>query len=111
MDRGAWLATIHRVAKSWISLKRLSMQACLDGLTQDYLERIEASKFLLRFKLRTDTALFFCIQLVKARSSGHPKSMVGKDKTGEKVDFRINCRPHFVNYLPQSPTINVLFTL
>ena len=110
MDRGDWLTTIHRVAKSRISLKRLGMHACLDGLSQDYLERIEASKFLLRLKLRTDTALFFCIQFVKARSSGHPKSMVGKDKTGEKVDFRINCRPHFVNYLPQSPTIKILFT-
>ena len=24
MDRGAWLATVHRVAKSWTCLKRLS---------------------------------------------------------------------------------------
>ena len=109
MDRGAWLATI--LAKSQIPLKRLSMHACLDGLSQDSLERIEASKFLLRLKLRTDTAIFFCILLVKVRSSGHPKSMVGKDKIGEKVDFGINCRPRFDNYLPQSPTIKVLFTL
>ena len=109
MDRGAWLATI--LAKSQIPLKRLSMHACLDGLSQDSLERTEASKFLLRLKLRTDTAIFFCILLVKVRSSGHPKSMVGKDKIGEKVDFGINCRPRFDNYLPQSPTIKVLFTL
>ena len=27
MDRGAWWATVHRVAKSWIQLKRLSMHA------------------------------------------------------------------------------------
>ena len=76
------------------------MHAGMDGLSQDSLERMEGSKFLLRLKLRTDTALFFCIHLGKARSGGHPKSMVGKDKIGEKVDFRINCRPHFVNYLP-----------
>ena len=25
MDRGAWQATVHRVAKSWTLLKRLSM--------------------------------------------------------------------------------------
>ena len=25
MDRGAWLATVHGVAKSWTQLKRLSM--------------------------------------------------------------------------------------
>ena len=25
MDRGAWWATVHRVAKSWTRLKRLSM--------------------------------------------------------------------------------------
>ena len=28
MDRGAWRATVHRVAKSWTQLKRLSMHAC-----------------------------------------------------------------------------------
>ena len=28
MDRGVWQATVHRVAKSWAQLKRLSMHAC-----------------------------------------------------------------------------------
>ena len=28
MDRGAWWATVHRVAKSWTWLKGLSMHAC-----------------------------------------------------------------------------------
>ena len=28
MDRGAWRATVRRVAKSWTQLKRLSMHAC-----------------------------------------------------------------------------------
>ena len=28
MDRGAWRAAIHRVAKSWTQLKRLSMYTC-----------------------------------------------------------------------------------
>ena len=28
MDRGAWGATVHRVAKSWTWLKKLSMHAC-----------------------------------------------------------------------------------
>ena len=28
MDTGAWQATVHRVAKSWTGLKRLSMHAC-----------------------------------------------------------------------------------
>jgi len=27
MDRGAWWATVHRVAKSWTQLKQLSMHA------------------------------------------------------------------------------------
>ena len=27
MDRGAWWATVHRVTKSWIRLKRLSTDA------------------------------------------------------------------------------------
>ena len=27
MDRGAWWATVHRVAKSWTKLKQLSMHA------------------------------------------------------------------------------------
>ena len=29
MDRGAWQATVHWVAKSWTQLKRLSMHATL----------------------------------------------------------------------------------
>ena len=29
MDRGAWQATVHRVAKSWTRLKRLSNHACI----------------------------------------------------------------------------------
>ena len=28
MDRGAWWATVYRIAKSWTRLKRLSEQAC-----------------------------------------------------------------------------------
>ena len=27
MDRGAWWATVHRIAKSWTQLKQLSMHA------------------------------------------------------------------------------------
>ena len=27
MDKGAWLATVHRVTKSWTRLKRLSLHA------------------------------------------------------------------------------------
>ena len=33
MDRGAWQAILHRLAKSWIQLKRLSVHACI--LTAD----------------------------------------------------------------------------
>ena len=29
MDRGAWQALVHRVAKSWIGLKQLSMHTCI----------------------------------------------------------------------------------
>ena len=29
MERGAWQATLHRVAKSWTGLKQLSMHAAL----------------------------------------------------------------------------------
>ena len=29
VDRGAWRAAVHRVAQSWIRLKRLSMHACI----------------------------------------------------------------------------------
>ena len=28
MDRGAWWATVHRVAKSWTQLKHLSTHTC-----------------------------------------------------------------------------------
>ena len=30
MDRGGWRAAVHRVAKSWTRLKRLSMHACTE---------------------------------------------------------------------------------
>ena len=30
MDRGAWRATVNRVAKSWTRLKRLSMHASVN---------------------------------------------------------------------------------
>ena len=30
MDRGAWWATVHRVAKSWIQLERLSTHSYLN---------------------------------------------------------------------------------
>ena len=39
MDRRAWWATVHRVAKSWIWLKQLSMYTCtqdLSSLTRDW---------------------------------------------------------------------------
>ena len=29
MDRGAWQATVHRIAKSWTRLKLLSMHTCM----------------------------------------------------------------------------------
>ena len=32
MDRGAWRATVHRVAQSWTRLKRLSTAQQLPGL-------------------------------------------------------------------------------
>jgi len=32
MDRGAWWATVHRVAKSWTQLKRLSTHALYTGI-------------------------------------------------------------------------------
>ena len=31
MERGAWRATVHRVAKSWTRLKQLSMHPCIYG--------------------------------------------------------------------------------
>ena len=38
MDRGAWQATVHRVAKSWTWLKQLNMQACMprSGIAGSY---------------------------------------------------------------------------
>ena len=34
MDRGTWLATVCRVAKSWKELKRHSTQACMHGASK-----------------------------------------------------------------------------
>ena len=32
MDRGAWRAAVHGIAKSWTGLKRLSKHACVWNL-------------------------------------------------------------------------------
>ena len=37
MDRGAWRAIVHRVAKSWMRLKQLSTQRWELGLLQEHL--------------------------------------------------------------------------
>ena len=37
MDRGAWQAVVHRVAKSWIQLKWLSTDAILLGICVHYM--------------------------------------------------------------------------
>ena len=34
MDREAWRATVHGVAKSWTRLKQLNMHACLSEMVQ-----------------------------------------------------------------------------
>ena len=39
IGREAWWATVHRVPKSWTSLKQLSMHACISSLTVHILER------------------------------------------------------------------------
>ena len=36
MHRAAWQATVHRVAKSWTQLKRLSMHACVKFFLKNY---------------------------------------------------------------------------
>ena len=36
MDRGAWWAVVHRVAKSWTRLKRLSMHAHAENLKHSH---------------------------------------------------------------------------
>ena len=32
MDRGAWQAIVHRVAKSWTRLKRISTHVCMHNV-------------------------------------------------------------------------------
>ena len=44
MDRGAWWATGHRVAKSWTRLKRLNAHACMLHLKTLAVRLLEVSK-------------------------------------------------------------------
>ena len=46
MDRGAWHATVHRVAKSWTQLKWLSMHACMQPKTGEGWEVTKWSSIL-----------------------------------------------------------------
>ena len=43
MDRGAWWAPIHGVAKSWTRLKHLSRHACVLHLKFIYLENLTSN--------------------------------------------------------------------
>ena len=59
MKRGAWGATVHRVAKSWTQLKRLSMQAILKPLfTPRSLHHATPQCRLISLILSGHTALF-----------------------------------------------------
>ena len=40
MDRGAWQATVHGVAKSWTQLKRLSMHAQKEHITNTFKPKV-----------------------------------------------------------------------
>ena len=51
MDRGAWPATAHGVAKSWTRLKQLNMHACLSEMVQiKFLGKHLTSKAYLKRK-------------------------------------------------------------
>ena len=47
MDRGAWRATVHGVAKSWIQLKQLSMHALAHQKCWDEIEALHLTSHLL----------------------------------------------------------------
>ena len=41
MDRGAWQATVHIVAQSWVQLKWLSMHVCMQASSETYQSNFE----------------------------------------------------------------------
>ena len=47
MDRGAWQATVHNVAKSGTQLKGLSKQSNTDGLVKCLKESVKLSSFVI----------------------------------------------------------------
>ena len=51
MDRGAWWATVHRVAKSWTQPKQLGVQACITRRIRTYvkkaMERVKMNNCLI----------------------------------------------------------------
>ena len=46
MDRGAWQAIVHRIAKTWTRLKQLSTHACVsrDAWLQGFAEGVFHSR-------------------------------------------------------------------
>ena len=50
MDRGIWLTTVHRVAKSRLRLKRISPQHTFPGSEVSRIEELEFSHETLRFE-------------------------------------------------------------
>ena len=61
MDRGAWQAAVHRVAKSQTLLKRLSMHACIKWQITWILWRAHLSHLLGKWG---DINVDFCLLLV-----------------------------------------------
>ena len=62
MDRGAWQATVHGIAKSWTQLKRLSMHAihfqfhCAGCFgTRIYLDSVDI------LHIQCNTSIFLCL--------------------------------------------------
>ena len=61
MDRGTWWTTVHRVKKSWIRLKQLSMQGRIHSSTDRYLSFTER---YFRFVAIINSAAMKCFHLI-----------------------------------------------
>ena len=66
MDRGAWKATVHRVAKSWTRLNQLNMHACCSGWVLHHL----------------GCALELLVNIYKIKVPGFPFRKFWSSKTG-----------------------------
>ena len=101
LDRGAWWATVHKVAKSWTQLNWLSMHARICITTY-------CGKFFKRWEYQTTlyASWEICTQVKKQQLELDMEQQTGS-KSGKEYVKAVYCHPAYLTYM-QSTSLEML---